>query len=78
MPTGSGSANLHITTAALHMDDLSLMTATRSYGGFGPILTRSMLLFFRLAWQLHINFPSLYVMASVMLNICMQVQIELL
>ncbi|OBS64736.1 hypothetical protein A6R68_06723 [Neotoma lepida] len=49
-----------------------------SYGGFGPILTRTMLLFFRLAWRLHITFPSFYVMASLIFNVRMQVQIELL
>ncbi|XP_040599789.1 small integral membrane protein 10-like protein 2A [Mesocricetus auratus] len=64
--------------APLGMNDRSLMPMTRSYGGFGPILTRTMLLFFRLAWRLHINFPSLYVMASLMFNVRMQVHIELL
>ena len=54
------------------------MPATRTYGGIRPLITRTMLLFFRLAWRLYNNFPSLYVMASVLLNVHIQVHIELL
>ncbi|XP_052026242.1 small integral membrane protein 10-like protein 2A [Apodemus sylvaticus] len=67
-----------MSTALLGLGDQSLVPAPRTYGGFGPLLTRTMLLFFRLAWRLYNNFPSLYVMASVMLNMRMQVHIELL
>ncbi|EDM07064.1 rCG38041 [Rattus norvegicus] len=74
----SGTANVHMSTALIRLDDQSLMPATRTYGGFGPLLTRTLLLFFRLAWRLYNKFPSFYVMVSVMLNVRMQVQIELL
>ena len=63
--------------ALIGLGDQSLMPATRTYGGLRAILTRTMLLFFQLAWPLYKNFPSFYVMASVMLNVRMQLQIKL-
>ncbi|XP_004636704.1 small integral membrane protein 10-like protein 2A isoform X2 [Octodon degus] len=49
--------------------------ATHPYGVFCKGLSCTLLTFFELAWQLRINFPSFYVMGSVILNICLQVHI---
>lgn len=43
--------------------------AARSYGVLCKGLTCMLLIFFDLAWQLRINFPYLYIMASMMLNV---------
>ncbi|XP_017669071.1 PREDICTED: small integral membrane protein 10-like protein 2A [Lepidothrix coronata] len=40
-------------------------------------LTRTLLIFFDLAWKLRINFPYLYIVASMMLNVRLQVHIEI-
>ena len=64
-------------TALIGLGDQSLMPAIRNYGGLRPILTRTMLLFFGLAWQFYKKFPSFYVMISVLLNVRMQLQIKL-
>lgn len=45
----------------------------RSYGVFCKGLTRTLLIFFDLAWRLRINFPYLYIVASMMLNVRLQV-----
>lgn len=51
--------------------------ATRgSYHAFCKGLTRTLLTFFDLAWRLRMNFPYFYVVASVMLNVRLQVRIE--
>jgi hypothetical protein len=47
-----------------------------SYGAFCKGLTRTLLTFFDLAWRLRMNFPYFYVVASVMLNVRLQVRIE--
>ncbi|XP_042300749.1 small integral membrane protein 10-like protein 2A, partial [Sceloporus undulatus] len=52
---------------------LSSSVAARSYGVFCKGLTRTLLIFFDLAWKLRINFPYLYVVASMMLNVRLQV-----
>uniref|UniRef100_A0A8D2BFA6 Uncharacterized protein n=1 Tax=Sciurus vulgaris TaxID=55149 RepID=A0A8D2BFA6_SCIVU len=46
--------------------------AARSYGVFCKGLTRTLLIFFDLAWRLCINFPYLYIVASMMLNVRLQ------
>ncbi|XP_045394323.1 small integral membrane protein 10-like protein 2A [Lemur catta] len=56
---------------------LSRSTATRgSYRAFCKGLTRTLLTFFDLAWRLRMNFPYFYIVASVMLNVRLQVRIE--
>ncbi|XP_040600570.1 small integral membrane protein 10-like protein 2A [Mesocricetus auratus] len=56
---------------------LSRWAATRgSYGAFCKGLTRTLLTFFDLAWRLRVNFPYFYMVASVMLNVRLQVRIE--
>uniref|UniRef100_A0A8V0ZGD6 Small integral membrane protein 10 like 1 n=2 Tax=Neognathae TaxID=8825 RepID=A0A8V0ZGD6_CHICK len=52
---------------------LSQSAAARSYGVFCKGLTRTLLIFFDLAWKLRINFPYLYIVASMMLNVRLQV-----
>lgn len=52
---------------------LSRSAAARSYGVFCKGLTRTLLIFFDLAWRLRINFPYLYIVASMMLNVRLQV-----
>ncbi|XP_004845933.1 small integral membrane protein 10-like protein 1 [Heterocephalus glaber] len=49
--------------------------APTSYGVFCKGLSRTLLAFFELAWQLRINFPYFYVAGSVILNIRLQVHI---
>ncbi|XP_043379563.1 protein FAM220A isoform X9 [Chelonia mydas] len=51
---------------------LSQSAAARSYGVFCKGLTRTLLIFFDLAWKLRINFPYLYIVASMMLNVRLQ------
>ncbi|XP_029433565.1 small integral membrane protein 10-like protein 2A isoform X3 [Rhinatrema bivittatum] len=51
--------------------------AARSYGLFSKGLSRTLLIFFDLAWKLRINFPYLYVIASMILNVRLQVHIEI-
>ncbi|KAK7812908.1 hypothetical protein U0070_001016 [Myodes glareolus] len=46
----------------------------RSYGVFCKGLTRTLLIFFDLAWRLRINFPYLYIVASMMLNVRLQME----
>ncbi|XP_044924084.1 small integral membrane protein 10-like protein 2A isoform X2 [Mustela putorius furo] len=56
---------------------LSRSAAARgSYGAFCKGLTRTLITFFDLAWRLRMNFPYFYVVASVMLNVRLQVRIE--
>ncbi|XP_004686011.2 PREDICTED: small integral membrane protein 10 [Condylura cristata] len=56
---------------------LSRSAAARgSYSAFCKGLTRTLLTFFDLAWRLRVNFPYFYVVASVMLNVRLQVRIE--
>ncbi|XP_074741561.1 salivary gland specific protein SAGSIN1 isoform X1 [Strix uralensis] len=52
---------------------LSQSAAARSYGVFCKGLTRTLLIFFDLAWKLRINFPYLYIVASMMLNVRLQI-----
>ncbi|XP_006760289.1 PREDICTED: small integral membrane protein 10-like protein 1 [Myotis davidii] len=47
--------------------------APSSYGVFCKGLSRTLLAFFELAWQLRSNFPYFYVAGSVILNIRLQV-----
>ncbi|KAM4656558.1 salivary gland specific protein SAGSIN1 isoform 1-T2 [Amazona ochrocephala] len=53
---------------------LSQSAVARSYGVFCKGLTRTLLIFFDLAWKLRINFPYLYIVASMMLNVRLQNQ----
>lgn len=53
---------------------LAQSAAARSYGVFCKGLTRTLLIFFDLAWKLRINFPYLYIVASMMLNVRLQVR----
>ncbi|XP_058391301.1 small integral membrane protein 10-like protein 2A [Diceros bicornis minor] len=55
---------------------LSRSVAARgSDGAFCKGLTRTLLTFFHLAWRLRMNFPYFYVVASVMLNVRLQIHI---
>ncbi|XP_057614890.1 small integral membrane protein 10-like protein 2A [Chionomys nivalis] len=47
-----------------------------SYSAFCKGLTRTLLTFFDQAWRLRVNFPYFYMVASVMLNVRLQVRIE--
>uniref|UniRef100_A0A8C6G5I8 Small integral membrane protein 10-like protein 2A n=1 Tax=Mus spicilegus TaxID=10103 RepID=A0A8C6G5I8_MUSSI len=55
---------------------LSRSAAARSYGVFCKGLTCTLLIF-DLAWRLRINFPYLYIVASMMLKVRLQVHIEI-
>ncbi|XP_077659028.1 salivary gland specific protein SAGSIN1 [Urocitellus parryii] len=75
---GSGSAGLYMAAALSGLAvRLSRSAAARSYGVFCKGLTRTLLIFFDLAWRLRINFPYLYIVASMMLNVRLQVHIEI-
>uniref|UniRef100_A0A6I8QJE1 SIL2B protein n=1 Tax=Xenopus tropicalis TaxID=8364 RepID=A0A6I8QJE1_XENTR len=52
---------------------LSQSAAARHYSLFAKGLTRTLLIFFNMAWKLRIKFPYLYVIASMMLNVRLQV-----
>ncbi|KAE8579408.1 hypothetical protein XENTR_v10024030 [Xenopus tropicalis] len=56
---------------------LSQSAAARHYSLFAKGLTRTLLIFFNMAWKLRIKFPYLYVIASMMLNVRLQVHIEI-
>lgn len=49
--------------------------AATPYGVFCKGLSRTLLAFFELAWQLRMNFPYFYIAGSVILNIRLQVHI---
>lgn len=49
------------------------VAAPGSYGVFCKGLSRTLLAFFELAWQLRMNFPYFYIAGSVLLNIRLQV-----
>ncbi|XP_012517381.1 PREDICTED: small integral membrane protein 10 [Propithecus coquereli] len=53
----------------------SLTANPTSYGVFCKGLSRTLLAFFELAWQLRMNFPYFYIAGSVILNIRLQVHI---
>ncbi|MEE6522013.1 hypothetical protein FKM82_020407 [Ascaphus truei] len=56
---------------------LSQSAGARHYGVFSKCLSRTLLIFFSLAWRLRIRFPYLYLIASMMLNVRLQVHIEI-
>ncbi|XP_053327203.1 salivary gland specific protein SAGSIN1 [Spea bombifrons] len=56
---------------------LSQTAAVRSYGLVSKNLSRSLLVFFRLAYRLGITFPYLYTITSMLLNVRLQVHIEI-
>ncbi|XP_018094670.1 small integral membrane protein 10-like protein 2A [Xenopus laevis] len=56
---------------------LSQSTAARHYSVFSKGLTRTLLILFNMAWKMRIKFPYLYVIASMMLNVRLQVHIEI-
>ncbi|KAG9330120.1 hypothetical protein JZ751_027277 [Albula glossodonta] len=47
-------------------------SAGRTYGVFSKGLTRTLLIFFDLAWRLRIRFPYLYLIASMVFNVRLQ------
>ncbi|XP_055507590.1 small integral membrane protein 10-like protein 2A [Leucoraja erinacea] len=51
--------------------------ALLAYGNFAKILSRTLITFFDLAWRLRLKFPYLYLVASMMLNVRLQVHIEI-
>uniref|UniRef100_A0AAR2LQ45 Small integral membrane protein 10 like 2A n=1 Tax=Pygocentrus nattereri TaxID=42514 RepID=A0AAR2LQ45_PYGNA len=53
-------------------------SAGRTYGLFSKGLTRTLLIFFDLAWRLRIRFPYLYLIASMMFNVRLQVTVRVL
>ncbi|XP_006933580.1 small integral membrane protein 10-like protein 1 [Panthera pardus] len=78
MPWGSGDTRFMATAAApssLALSASSTAGAPSSYGVFCKGLSRTLLAFFELAWQLRMNFPYFYVAGSVILNIRLQVHI---
>ncbi|XP_037544908.1 small integral membrane protein 10-like protein 2A [Nematolebias whitei] len=52
-------------------------SAGRTYGLFSKGLTRTLLIFFELAWRLRIRFPYIYLVASMVFNVRLQVHIEI-
>ncbi|XP_063099588.1 small integral membrane protein 10-like protein 2A [Cavia porcellus] len=79
-PGVGGRHGEHLYMAAVLSDLavwLSRSALARSYGVFCKRLTRRLLFFFDLAWRLRITFPYLYIVASVMLNVRLQVHIEI-
>ncbi|KAM6214499.1 small integral membrane protein 10-like protein 1 [Rhynchocyon petersi] len=61
--------------SALAVKALGPAVAVSSYGVFCKGLSRTLLAFFDLAWQLRMNFPYFYIAGSVILNIRLQVHI---
>ncbi|XP_072415896.1 salivary gland specific protein SAGSIN1 [Chiloscyllium punctatum] len=62
----------------LHLLPLTVIgPVVRSYGVFSKGLSRTLLTFFDLAWRLRLRFPYLYLIASLMLNVRLQVHIEI-
>ncbi|KAL7377945.1 hypothetical protein ABVT39_006478 [Epinephelus coioides] len=53
-------------------------SAGRTYGVFSKGLTRTLLIFFDLAWRLRIRFPYVYLVASMMFNVRLQVMTQTL
>ncbi|KAM4663511.1 uncharacterized protein O3C94_011766 [Discoglossus pictus] len=53
---------------------LSQSAVVQSYGAFSKGLTRTLLIFFNLAWRLRIKFPYLYVITSMILNVRLQLE----
>lgn len=51
-------------------------SAGRTYEVFSKGLTRTLLIFFELAWRLRIRFPYVYLVASMMFNVRLQVRLE--
>uniref|UniRef100_A0A9J8AXE5 Uncharacterized protein n=1 Tax=Cyprinus carpio carpio TaxID=630221 RepID=A0A9J8AXE5_CYPCA len=49
-----------------------VLRVSGSYGVFSKGLSRTLLIFFDLAWRLRIRFPYLYVIASMMFNVRLQ------
>ncbi|MEQ2178441.1 hypothetical protein GOODEAATRI_014024 [Goodea atripinnis] len=47
-------------------------SAGRTYGVFCKGLTRTLLIFFDLAWRLRIRFPYIYLVASMVFNVRLQ------
>ncbi|XP_058013749.1 salivary gland specific protein SAGSIN1 [Ahaetulla prasina] len=56
---------------------LPQLVTGRSYGIFCKGLTRTLLIFFELAWKFRINFSYLYLVTSMMFNVRLQVHIEI-
>ncbi|XP_014646811.1 small integral membrane protein 10-like protein 1 [Diceros bicornis minor] len=61
--------------SSLALSVSSPAAAASSYGVFCKGLSRTLLAFFELAWQLRMNFPYFYIAGSVLLNIRLQVHI---
>lgn len=77
----AASAALSAAAAAAALSGLAVRlsrsaAARGSYSAFCKGLTRTLITFFDLAWRLRMNFPYFYVVASVMLNVRLQVRIE--
>ncbi|XP_077026175.1 small integral membrane protein 10-like protein 1 [Tamandua tetradactyla] len=60
-------------SSALAVRAPGLTPASGSYEVFCKGLSRTLLAFFDLAWQLRMNFPYFYIAGSVILNIRLQV-----
>lgn len=61
--------------SALALRAVGPAAAATPYGAFCKGLSRTLLAFFELAWQLRMNFPYFYIAGSVILNIRLQVHI---
>lgn len=55
-----------------------VLRVSGSYGVFSEGLSRTLLIFFNLAWRLRVRFPYLYVIASMMFNVRLQVSLFVL
>ncbi|XP_037588547.1 small integral membrane protein 10-like protein 2A [Cebus imitator] len=70
----AASAALSAAAAAATLSGLAVRLSRSAAACKG--LTRTLLTFFDLAWRLRMNFPYFYIVASVMLNVRLQVRIE--
>ncbi|KAG7505225.1 hypothetical protein JOB18_026103 [Solea senegalensis] len=73
----SAGADLAFMAGLTHLVLRFSGSAGRSYGVFSKGLTRTLLIFFDLAWRLRIRFPYIYLVASMMFNVRLQVHIEI-
>ncbi|XP_007462974.1 PREDICTED: uncharacterized protein MGC39606-like [Lipotes vexillifer] len=79
-PAGGQTRPMAAAAAAAALSGLAVRlsrsaAARGSYGAFCKGLTRTLITFFDLAWRLRVNFPYFYVVASVILNVRLQVHI---
>lgn len=69
----AGPMSVAAVPCSLALRASSPLAASSSYSVFCKGLSRTLLAFFELAWQLRMNFPYFYIAGSVILNIRLQV-----